>query len=91
MKKKLDLSDDFRLLEIFRGRCPCRRMAVTIHELEPRSRGKSSMRFTNRTPICFECHNEFHRKGASKKNIVDWKDKIEKYLRAIGTWEQYHD
>ena len=92
MKTKLELSDDFRLLEIFDGRCPmCRSMATTIHELEPRSRGSASMRFTNRTPICDECHNEFHRKGASEKNIDAWKKIIRSYLEQIGRLELYVD
>jgi 5-methylcytosine-specific restriction endonuclease McrA len=92
LKKKRDLSDDFRLLDIFDGRCPmCRSMATTIHELEPRSRGERSMRFTNRTPICDPCHNEFHRLGASEKNIGKWKKQIEKYLTQIGRLELYVD
>ena len=92
MKPKRDLSEDFRLLEVFDGRCPsCRSMAVTIHELEPRSRGIASMRFTNRTPICDTCHNEFHRLGASKNNIAKWKKIIVKYLTEIGNLELYTD
>ena len=95
LKKRRDLSEDFLLLEIFGGRCPnpkCHRAwASTIHELEPRARGEQSMRRTNRTPICKECHEEFHRKGASEKNINAWKAIIEAYLKAIGNWERYVD
>ena len=92
MRRERDLSDDFKLLEMFDGRCPnCRSMAATIHELEPRSRGKASMRLTNRTPICDNCHNEFHRLGASKKQVDKWKKIVSHYLKVIGRLEQYVD
>ena len=95
MKNSRDFTKDFELLEMFGGRCPnpkCgRSWASTIHELEPRSRGSYSMRVTNRVPICKNCHEEFHRLGASKKNIDRWKVIIENYLKAIGNWELYHD
>jgi transposase-like protein len=84
-------SDDLLLYEIFKGRCPkCRRVAVTIHELAPRSRGAGSMLFTNRTPICAECHDTFHRNGASPSQIEIWHGIIKTYLINIGTSEQYY-
>lgn len=79
------------LYKLFRGRCPkCKRWAVTIHELEPRSRGKDSMRRNNRTPIDAECHEEFHRQGASEENIEAWKLIIKTYLVNLGNWEEYN-
>ena len=88
---KRDMTEDFILLEIFKGRCPkCREMAYTIHELEPRARGSTSMRRMNRTPICVRCHNDYHSKGASEKNVNEWKAIIKEYLTIIGTWDLYN-
>ena len=79
------------LFRIFKGRCPkCRKIAVTIHELIPRSRGISSMVLTNRTPICFDCHDEFHHNGASPSQISEWHSIIKQYLINIGTAEEYY-
>ena len=84
------LSDKDIIEKVFKNRCPkCRRLAATIHELEPRSRGKASLKLQNRTAIDRECHEEYHRLGASDKRIAEWEEYIEKYLRSIGTWELY--
>lgn len=77
-------------MELFRNRCPkCRKTASTVHELEPRSRGAASMRMQNRTAICSTCHAEFHRQGASDKNIREWKELIKTYLTRIGNYTAY--
>lgn len=76
--------------ELFRWRCPkCRRASRCVHELEPRSRGKDSMRMQNRTAICNTCHIEYHKYGASEQQIAAWKEIIFEYLSAIGNWETY--
>ena len=78
------------VLQIFKYRCPrCRQSAFVVHELEPRSRGENSMRMKNRCVICFTCHEEFHRAGASDWKIKEVKDDVAAYLVAIGNWEEY--
>jgi hypothetical protein len=79
-----------QVLSLFKDRCPkCRRIANTVHELEPRSRGVTTMRMQNRTAICDPCHEEFHKQGASEHNISVWKEIIFDYLQDAGTWEVY--
>lgn len=76
--------------QIFNYRCPkCRRASYTVHELEPRARGKYTLLMQNRTAICFECHDNFHGKGASMEQIHEWQDYIKSYLKSIGRWEEY--
>lgn len=84
-----DYPSEEDVIGLFRGRCPCKRPARTVHELEPRSRGRQSLRMVNRTAICRECHEEFHRQGASESNIQTWKEKIRDYLESIGAYETY--
>ena len=77
-------------MRLFKNRCPqCRGIAHTVHELEPRSRGITSMRMQNRTAICHPCHDAFHRLGASNSNILRWKEIIKDYLTSIGAYEEY--
>lgn len=55
------------VIDYFRGRCViCLHTATCTHEIEPRARGKKSMRFENRVALCRECHNWAHVVGADK-------------------------
>jgi uncharacterized protein with PIN domain len=77
-------------MKLFDNRCPnCRGMATEVHELEPRSRGKYTMRMQNRTAICRTCHDEFHKYGSSEHSVNIWKEIIHDYLRNIGAWDIY--
>lgn len=38
-----------------------------------------------------ECHEDYHRQGASDKLVSEWKSLIETYLKSIGTWNSYVD
>lgn len=74
--------DDILIMDLFRGRCVCGRKAVTIHEIEPRSTGKSAMRIDNRIPLCADCHNWVHRVGTkfSAEILHDvWELNVERY------------
>lgn len=79
-----------QVMEIFNGRCPrCRRVAIEVHELEPRSRGRKSMAMQNRVAVDRICHDEFHRIGATQANISAWEEYIQSYLTNTGRWEEY--
>lgn len=55
------------VIKYFKGRCVlCMRTATCTHEIEPRARGKKSMRFENRIALCNDCHNWAHIVGADK-------------------------
>jgi hypothetical protein len=43
----------------------------------------------NRVAIDAECHEEYHRQGASDTLIAIWRLKTELYLKSIGAWEEY--
>lgn len=58
-----ELDPDYeRIMELFDHRCVvCGRMAVTVHEIEPKSRGRQiAMQFENRISICHPCHVWVH-------------------------------
>ena len=49
---------------MFRHRCVhCPRVAVTVHEIIPKSSGKIAMNIENRVPLCAEHHDWAHREG----------------------------
>ena len=90
----LDVYHYLILVKLFKGRCPNTKcghaIATTVHELVPRARGKRSGRLTNRTMICRECHDSFHKNGASTSQIEKWRNIIREYLEGIGTSEKYY-
>lgn len=56
-----------QVLDYFHGRCiVCANAAAVVHEIEPRARGKQSMRFGNRVALCRNCHEWAHNVGANK-------------------------
>jgi len=63
----IELSENLNkqeIIELFKSRCVrCQRPASTVHECEPRSQGKDSMKLKNRVPICTDCHGWAHRVG----------------------------
>lgn len=62
-----NLEDRERIYELFHHRCIlCRKWSVDIHEIDPRSSGKKSMRLENRVVLCYRHHTWAHRIGASK-------------------------
>jgi hypothetical protein len=81
-------SNDF-ILNLFNRRCiglfePCFKFTTEIHEIEPRSSGKSPMFWKNRVTLCHEHHMEFHRLGGSKELKDILRKRREDYLKAIG-------
>lgn len=55
------------VIAFFKGRCViCLHPATVTHEIEPRARGKKSMRFENRVALCNDCHDWAHLVGANK-------------------------
>lgn len=57
----------WKIIEYFKGRCViCNASAVVVHEIEPRARGKKSMRIENRVALCAECHEWAHQVGADR-------------------------
>jgi 5-methylcytosine-specific restriction endonuclease McrA len=58
----LDDPDRSIIMERFRYRClRCGRIAVTIHEIEPKSHGREkAMLIENRIPLCNDCHLWVH-------------------------------
>jgi len=54
------------VLAYFHGRCiVCPASATVVHEIEPRARGETSMRFENRVALCAEHHEWAHNVGAN--------------------------
>ena len=66
MPTKEDLTVDY-VLEYFSRRCVrCNRMAVTVHEIVPRSkRPRDWWVLDNRIALCADCHDYAHSRGAS--------------------------
>jgi len=59
-----------QVIAFFKGRCViCLAPACVTHEIEPRSRGNSALRFENRVALCSACHEWAHAMGISKKLI----------------------
>ena len=57
---------ELEILEQFGYKCiRCQREAVTLHEIIPKSRTKNWGVPENRVPLCAECHNWAHKRGAS--------------------------
>lgn len=80
----LTLNDE-EIYKLFNEKCPkCKRKADTIHEIRPRSRGRSSMLLYNRTAICHTCHSEYHKHGASKSLVEEWQSIRDDYLTKLG-------
>lgn len=54
------------ILDKFRYRClRCGRVAVTVHEIEPKSHGKrEAMQIENRIPLCHDCHSWVHQNNS---------------------------
>lgn len=68
-----EYTPSWKIIEYFKGRCIiCNATAVVVHEIEPRARGKKSMRDENRVPLCRDCHDWAHNIGAkaSKDALV---------------------
>lgn len=74
---------------LFRYRCvECKKSACEINEIIPRSRSKSAiMIWTNRIPLCRECHDKFHRTGVTKEKIEKLQKARIDFLRAFGRSE----
>lgn len=73
------------IMKMFDCRCPgCGGRADTVHEIRPRSRGKSAYLLYNRVAICHTCHIEFHRIGASSENVDKWQQIRDNYLKRKG-------
>lgn len=55
--------DRDRIMVLFKHRClRCHRVAVTVHEIEPKSHGhRRAMAFENRIPLCHACHEWIHK------------------------------
>lgn len=61
-----EIVPSWKIIEYFKGRCIiCNAVAVVVHEIEPRARGKRSMRTENRVPLCVNCHDWAHNVGAN--------------------------
>lgn len=61
--------EELELLNLFGGKCIlCRtRQAVTLHEILPKSKNIKHWKDPeNRVPVCNECHDTIHRRGARK-------------------------
>lgn len=92
LQENLHYPSPEQVMFLFKGRCPaCYGSAVTVHELEPRARGQYTLRMQNRTAICRDCHDDFHKHGASEHNIAVWKVIISEYLKSIGNWDLYNN
>jgi len=77
--------NDQEIYELFSGRCAnCSRRGTEIHEIRPRSRGRSSMLLYNRVVVCHSCHTEYHRQGASKELVEKWQGIRDNYLTKLG-------
>jgi hypothetical protein len=64
-------SEELQIFEFYNWRCIlcCKRRAVTLHEIIPKSRRPKTWNDpNNRVPVCADCHFEIHRVGA--KNFV---------------------
>lgn len=61
-----DIEVQLQIFNMFGNRCVrCNRLAVTIHEIVPKSRRpKTWMEIENRVPLCLECHEYAHSRGA---------------------------
>ena len=69
------------IMKLFNYRCPkCGGKADTVHEIRPRSRGKSAATLSNRTAICHSCHTEVHRLGTSDERIAEWQEIRDNFL-----------
>lgn len=82
---RLDKSTPEFVHSLFRGRCIiCYGFGTDVNEIIPRSRGKASMDWHNRVLMCRTHHSEYHRLGASKKNIQALQELRVKFLVAMG-------
>ena len=57
-----------QILELFHGKCVrCRRPAVHVHEIQPKSLlpGDRWKVWTNRVSLCFRCHEWAHLNGTN--------------------------
>lgn len=76
-------SDREEIFRKFHYRCVrCNRLAVTIHEISPRSVAINPFRIENRVPLCHKCHEWAHEKGtdASKDILIRCReDFLKKY------------
>jgi len=73
------------VLKIFEYRCAsCGEPAGTVHEMIPRARGKKSLTFRNRIPLCHKQHDIEHQFGASPERIRNLQIVREEYLIRIG-------
>lgn len=85
------------VLKIFNYQCPVCSMpgslyldkgtAGTVHEIIPRSRGKKSLTFRNRIPLCNNHHDLEHHFGASPERIKALQRCRSVYLIMIGKSE----
>ena len=63
-----------QILAFFKNTCViCGHIACVVHEIEPRSRGNSALRFENRVALCLDCHDWCHNQGVSQKEIESLK------------------
>lgn len=61
--------EELELLNLFGGKCILcgTRDAVTLHEIIPKSKNiKHWQDPENRVPVCNECHDKIHKRGARK-------------------------
>lgn len=58
--------EELQIFEGFDNRCVLCwiNLAVTLHEIIPKSKDKDWMRPENRVPVCAKCHDQIHRFGA---------------------------
>lgn len=85
--KQLDISRDV-CMDLYQNRCVnCLRAAHHVHEINPRSHGGDKFHWTNRVPLCHECHDTVHRNGANKyKNALRLKA-VERLVKLYASGE----
>jgi len=89
--KKPDDSIEF-IRWLFNGRCigidsVCQYIGTDRSHIIPKSRGKIAQDWKNIVLQCSECHGEYHRRGASKKEIENLQIRREKQLIMLGRSE----
>lgn len=80
-------SRDF-IVWLFRGRCVvCYGPGSDVNEIEPKSRGKRSLRWQNKVLMCRSCHDDYHANGTSFTAIDKLRQRRTEVLIAMGREE----
>ncbi len=90
-KNPLTTNDDNEAIgNLYSNRCiHCGSSTFTIHEIEPRSTGKQSMRLSNRIPLCPEFHDFIHTQTSPKKlrhQLQIWQSQVLKLIHRTSSW-----